>query len=177
MLSIFLMILSAWLIAEISTGIFHWWEDRYGNEKWPIIGKHIIQPNIQHHKTPSSFCKESYWIRNYQIIIPALIGSAICYYFGLHTLCLSFIIMSQMNEIHSWSHQRCSRPIRFLQKLGILQSPKQHWIHHQRPYDKYYCVMTNYLNPILAKIRFWTFLEMIVWVIFDIIPRTERTEF
>ena len=107
---------AGWIVAEISTGIFHWWEDRYGNEEWPIIGNQIIKPNIDHHKNPSKFCKQSYLVRNYQIIIPTMFGAFFSFYFEFWVLCWAFILMSQMNEIHSWSHQRCSYPIRLLQK-------------------------------------------------------------
>ncbi len=30
--------LSAWLAADLATGAVHWWEDRYGDPAWPVIG-------------------------------------------------------------------------------------------------------------------------------------------
>ena len=170
-LNVFLSI----LFAELVSGIFHWWEDRYGNPDWPIIGKFIIEPNIRHHQYPTEFCKGSYLYRNSSTLIPTLAAAAIFYWQPV--ICLGFILMSQSNEIHSWSHQKCSYPIRMLQKIGIVQSPQQHYIHHKRPYDRYYCVMTNYFNPILSYLKFWQILEAIVYIFTGIKPRKEREIF
>ena len=41
--------LSAWLAADLVTGMVHWWEDRYGDPTWPVIGPLIVEPNIRHH--------------------------------------------------------------------------------------------------------------------------------
>lgn len=166
-------LVSALLLAELLSGIFHWWEDRYGNPDWPIIGKYIIQPNITHHENPTLFCKNSYWNRNYTTIVPSLIISLICYYFSLYFLSICFLFVSQSNEIHAWSHIRCNKFIRFLQRYGIVQSPRQHSIHHKKPYDKYYCVLTNYLNPVLNYVKFWDRLEYCI-NLFGIRPRKER---
>ena len=38
----------------------------------------------------------------------------------------------------------------------------KHGYHHTSPYNINYCVMTNYLNPILNKIKYWEFLEWII---------------
>ena len=46
-----------------------------------------------------------------------------------------------------------------IQKTGLIQSRRMHGYHHSAPFDVNYCVLTNYLNPILNKIRFWQFLE------------------
>lgn len=52
-----LYISSAYFVAELLTGIIHWLEDRYGNPDWPIIGPHVIAPNVYHHKSPFAFCR------------------------------------------------------------------------------------------------------------------------
>ena len=77
--------------------------------------------------------------------------------------CLIYGLMA--NEIHAISHRTMKENgkfISFLQKLGLLQSRRMHGYHHSAPYDVNYCVLTNYLNPILNKIGFWHFLEWAV---------------
>lgn len=173
---IILHIILAILLAEFFGGLFHWWEDRYGNPNWPIIGKYIVQPNIDHHKRPGFFCTKSYLDRNAIVLIPCLLMA-----FGLYWLeaplflILSFCILSHMNEIHSWAHKKSNFVVIFFQKLGILQSPEHHKIHHERPYDKHYCVMTNYVNPVLRKLKFWEILETLVWFILRVTPLPNRT--
>ena len=50
-------------LADLLTGAFHWFEDRYGNPKWPVLG-HTIRQNQQHHHTPRSFLGGTFVSRN-----------------------------------------------------------------------------------------------------------------
>jgi len=59
-----------------------------------------------------------------------------------------------------WGH--CAnppRPVRWLQRLGVLQPAAHHAVHHRRPYGVRYCTTTTFLNPILDGIGFWRRLE------------------
>lgn len=170
MISIFYSI----VLADILAGLFHWWEDRYGNPDWPILGKYIIQPNIKHHLEPAAFCKGNYFKRNWTTFIGTLPFALVFYLLNYQVLALAFLIASQSNEIHCWSHIKKNKLIRILQRYYIIQSPKQHAIHHKRPYDKNYCVMTSFMNPILSTLKFWNILEYLVGL-FGIFPRKERS--
>jgi len=173
-MTIVLYILLAILVADLLTGIFHWWEDRYGNPNWFILGKYVIEPNIRHHKEPMSFCKGNYWTRNWTTLVPTLLLSIGCYMVGYYFLSLVFICASQSNEIHCWEHTKTNKFIRFLQNYNILQNKKCHALHHKRPYDTNYCVMTMVVNPVLNKLNFWYYLEKLVFTIFRVKPRKER---
>jgi|688.fasta_scaffold02596_11 hypothetical protein len=168
-----LYFIAAFFLAELISGIFHWWEDRYGNPDWPLVGKYIIKPNIEHHKHMTKFCRGSYLYRNATTLIPCILLASLFYYFQLYFLVLTMLIVSQSNEIHCWSHLRCNKFIRFFQDLGLLQSPRQHSIHHTKPFNRYYCVLSNYSNPVLDKLFFWNILEYIV-SLFGASPRKER---
>ena len=41
------------LVADFLSGLFHWLEDAYGREHWPITGTLITPPNILHHHDES----------------------------------------------------------------------------------------------------------------------------
>lgn len=166
-------VLSAVFAAEMISGAFHWWEDRYGNPAWPVIGKHVVAPNILHHTDPMAFTRGSYITRNWTTLLPALSLAGAAAVFGQWWLALTMAIVSQTNEVHCWSHQKCSRPIRGLQLLGVFQSPEQHARHHARPFDRNYCVMTDFTNPLLQAIGFWPALEWCVSLV-GIRPRAER---
>lgn len=160
------------LFAELVNGLIHWWEDRYGNPDWPFLGRHVVRPNILHHERPAAMLKGSYWHRNNTTIIPAL-ALAACFYWCL-PLALGCLILSQANEVHGWTHQKCNWLIRGLQRTGLLQSPRHHAMHHRRPYDRNYCTMTNYVNPVLTRLRFWESLEGIIYLVLRVKPRPER---
>lgn len=174
MLYWFLVVLFGILLGDLFAGIFHWWEDRYGKTTWPIIGKFIVENNIGHHKTPWTIGNESYWTNCGPSIIALLPFMILAWYFGWHLLLVAFIVASQANQVHAWSHKKANSFIRFFQKLGILLSPRHHAVHHKRPYTQRYCVVTDCLNPILHTVGFWNMLEWLVWVILRVKPNPER---
>jgi ubiquitin-conjugating enzyme E2 variant len=170
----FIEILAAWLLADFLSGVFHWWEDRYGNPAWPIIGEHVIQPNIQHHTDQLAFVRKGYFERNWTTLLPAGMAACVAGLLGSPFLAVTFLMLGQANEIHAWAHQKCRRPIRGLQLLGVLQSPEQHADHHKRPFDRNYCTLTDWLNPVLSFVGFWDELEELGIDWFRIYPRVER---
>ncbi len=178
------------VIADLTAGIFHWLEDRYGNPDWQYsrskfkksVYKHIIGPNILHHKQPAAMTKGNYWERNNSTIILALIISALSYI--IWPWCWpvwgGFLLLTQANEVHVWAHlpkNKVNPFIRFLQKIKVLQTPQHHKIHHTQPYSRNYCVMTSFLNPVLSIIFFWEILELIVWSLTGASPVKEREIF
>lgn len=163
------------LSADFVSGIVHWWEDVYGNPDWKFLGKHIVEPNLNHHRNPRDFLKGNYWQRNNTtfiatlvlIIIPIALGS-----FSWIYTCI-ILLASQANEVHRIAHQTNKENGKFivwLQNAGILQSRKHHGWHHKAPYDCNYCILTNYLNPILNKIKFWCRTEGFIKRVFKIFP-------
>jgi len=155
------------LLVDLLTGTVHWWEDAYGNPDWKLLGKSVVKPNIDHHKTPRNFLKSSFFERIRLSLFIALGLGLLCFLVGwlnwMVAFCLIYGLMA--NEIHAIAHRtkkENGKFISFLQKVGLLQSRRMHGYHHSAPYDVNYCVLTNYLNPILNKIRFWNFLEWAV---------------
>lgn len=168
--------LAAWLMADFLSGVFHWWEDRYGVESWPVIGPIIVSPNVLHHAQPTAFLKGGFFTRNWTTFAPALAFAAAAWWLGSPWWTLVGLCVAMGNEVHAWAHQKCSRRIRGLQMLGLLQSQEQHAIHHRDPFDKNYCVMTDYLNPVLSAIRFWEGMEAAIGRLFNVWPNRLRDE-
>lgn len=152
-------LITCWIAADFLSGFYHWLEDRYAKDDWPIIGKHIAKPNKFHHQVPSAFLASSYWTRNWTTFAVALPVFAMTF---PNKWCLIFAMVSQANEVHAWTHQKCNRLIRAAQSTGILQSPREHGLHHRTPFDCRYCAMSNWLNPFLDESGFWLLLEFIV---------------
>jgi plasmanylethanolamine desaturase len=46
-----------------------------------------------------------------------------------------------------------------LQRAYVLQTPRHHGRHHQGEKNSHYCVVTNFLNPLLEEVGFWRRLE------------------
>ena len=156
-------ILVCWLITDFISGFIHWFEDTYLTPTglgW--LDKTIIEPNIEHHRHPSHILEGGYWQTNGVSVVLALtVGLGLSFVGFYWQLVFIVIVASQLNQIHKWAHNP-SPPmvVKFCQNLGILQSLKQHGKHHIKPYDKSYCTLTNWLNPILNKINLWRKLEL-----------------
>ncbi len=160
-------ILLLWLLADFITGLVHWWQDAYGNPTWPIVGKYVVVPNLNHHKNPRGMLKDKYWTRVGASVITAILLITIFWFCGWHSwrmiLCLAFT--TQGNHIHAMAHRTKKENgpvIMFLQKLGIFQNRKMHGWHHKAPYDTNFFILTDYLNPLFNKIRFFERLEKLV---------------
>lgn len=170
-----LVVVCGILLGDLFAGIFHWWEDRYGRESWPILGKYVVQPNIEHHKHPAAMGNATYLSNSLYSMVVAIPLALLCLYSGQYVLAVAFLVASQSNEIHSYAHgKHRNKLVTFLQAVGLFQSPKYHAVHHQRPYDKRYCVTTVYVNPVLHAIGFWAILEAVVWLLTNVKPNPAR---
>ncbi|QDV26726.1 fatty acid desaturase CarF family protein [Aureliella helgolandensis] len=165
-------IVASYLAADLLAGFWHWLEDRYFEETWPIVGKYIAKPNSLHHEQPTAFLFQSYWKRNWTTILPAAVAFACSLW---HPIALVFVFVSQANEIHAWAHNKgkVSPLIAAIQETGILQSPKHHAEHHRSPFAIRYCVMSDLLNPILDYFQFWRKLEGLLETATGIRPKPE----
>ena len=55
-------------LADFISGLIHWFEDRYGNPKWPVLG-HTIRANQEHHFKPRAFLAGSFLSRNKEVFV------------------------------------------------------------------------------------------------------------
>ena len=157
-----LTVLLCILAADFITGLVHWWEDSYWLPSWPILGRIVVEPNIDHHLRPGVIGSMTTIIsRNYQTVVPAVILSLVLWSWPL---ALIFILAALGNEVHAWNHRRNNNfIIRLLQDASIIQTPQQHSRHHRPPFEAYYCTLTNFTNAVLEAVNFWRGLEWCVW--------------
>lgn len=163
-------VLACWLAADLIAGFWHWLEDRYFDVTWPLIGKYIAKPNELHHEQPTAFLFQTFWSRNWTTIVPAAIAFVLCF---PSPVCLVFVFVSQANEIHAWAHSKgkVSKWVSVLQETGLLQSPLHHGHHHRSPFEVKYCVMSDWLNPLLDHFQVWRALERLIALVFRIEPK------
>lgn len=166
------------LLVDFLSGLFHWLEDAYGQEHWPVTGKLITQANILHHHEPSYFTRHG-WFHSARVLLVmgalVLLGAALL---GALTWQVLFVVAIGVNanEVHKWAHRSRSENgpfISYLQDIGLLQSRRHHARHHRDGKNTHYCVLTNHLNPILEAVRLWPVLE---WVIFALLGVKRRPD-
>jgi ubiquitin-conjugating enzyme E2 variant len=167
------IIIGAWFFADLITGIFHWAQDQYllaENTNVSFL-KQIAADNDLHHTKPAEVGKHTLWENTNTSIVVSIPVFIICWLTSAHIMIwLGVFFGIFANAIHSFTHKPKTRIplyVSFMQTTGMFQQTQHHAIHH---YNKgkiiakedttiRYCVMTNYLNPILDTIKFFPFLE------------------
>ena len=162
-----LYVFMCWLAADFISGIGHWFEDTYLEPgSYRLLNDLVIYGNIEHHRNPNGITKGTYLSTNSVTIglslLMVLIGVLI-----LHTVLWQYylvaIFVSHINQVHVWSHSyKTYTIVKLLQKIGLFQSVKHHSLHHKKPYLVKYCILTEYLNPLLDYVKFWRCLEYII---------------
>lgn len=168
------------LLADFVSGFFHWLEDAYGNPNWPITGRLVTQPNILHHHDPRYFTRHNWFQSSWDLLCLGASILMIAWVSGVLTWQVGLFVFLGVNanEVHKWAHRTPSENgpvISFLQRIRVIQSPRHHAGHHTDPKNSHYCVLTNFLNPLLDAIGFWAGLESIVRITFGIRRRHDSS--
>lgn len=150
------------LVADFLSGTFHWFEDTYGLPGNSWLAKNIWEPNILHHKFPLLMEMTTFIGRNYIQWVVAAIVVILMYSVGWGSwqLILVAVLASFSNEVHKWNHAKVNcRLVVLLQDMCLIQTKLHHSKHHLKPYNKNYCILTNWVNPPLEMVDFWRHLE------------------
>ncbi|MCA0375521.1 MAG: fatty acid desaturase family protein [Gemmatimonadetes bacterium] len=171
-------VLAVWLITDFLSGVFHWIEDAYGGPYWPIFGRHVTRPNILHHYAPRAFVSNSWWRSSRLLLVICLLLALGAWTLGVFNwmIALGLVLGLNANQVHKWSHRaRRENPplVQWLQRLHLIQSPSQHHRHHVRGRNAAYCVLTDLLNPVLDRMRFWAGLEWLIARLFGVQRRDD----
>ena len=161
--------LLTWLLADIISGMVHWFADTFGKVEWPIIGNTFIRSFHEHHLDPKSITRHD-WIEtngnNFFIGIPVLL---LVFYFEKEIsaeiivgVCFLNIWTSLTNQFHKWAHQSTVPTIvKKLQSFRIITQKSEHLVHHRSPHDCSYNITHGLLNPLLDRIGFYRALEIL----------------
>jgi plasmanylethanolamine desaturase len=158
--------LAGWLLADLGSGVIHWAQDRYGSPRWPLVGG-IVRDTIRHHRRPMGFLKKPVLARSGRMIglsclvLAALLVAGAPLAFALPLSAGVFL----SNEVHAAAHARAQdlpRPVRWLQRVGLIQSPLHHAAHHRHLKNVNFCTLTDWLNPLLERGRVWRRLEALI---------------
>lgn len=168
------------LLADFVSGVVHWLEDAYARPNAPLIGK-LAEDNLRHHFRPREFLHKTWFASSWDLLLAGamLIGAALYVsLFSWHVV-LFAVLVANANQIHKWAHMNSAElpaPVRWLQKLHLLQTPRHHGRHHGGSRTTHYCVITNFLNPLLEEVMFWSRVERLVERVTGVKRRSEAEE-
>lgn len=155
-MDISIQIAIGWLLADALSGVGHAIGDneRLGNLK---IVRAIVGKNVDHHADPLYIVNQGFIGRNLSSwVMVFVIGLSTLPLLGPSALWFSMVAGGLLvSEVHRWAHCPKLAPswVQFMQRTGAFQSPRHHWRHHRDPYDHHFCLLTDYLNPIIDKLR------------------------
>ncbi len=166
-------VLGGFVAADFVSGLIHWGFDRYGTSSTPVLGANFIVPFREHHVDPKGITRHDFvetngnnCIATMPVLLPiaALDPAA-----GLPWLLLQLVLASMClfvmgtNQFHKWAHQ--DQPpllVVALMKAHLILETKHHDKHHTPPFDRYYCITSGWLNPLLDKVQFFKRFEQLI---------------
>ena len=170
------------VVADLASGIIHWFEDTYGDPEWPIVGPSVIEPNIAHHTDPLRFTRAPFWKRSRGVFgVLLIVGALLALCGALNVMTVTALLVGSLaNETHRWAHLKTGdlpRLVYILQRGKLLQTAQHHGAHHRNGFNTHYCTITNMLNPTLDGLRIFRLVEGVVEGLFGIRPRTDRADY
>jgi plasmanylethanolamine desaturase len=178
--SVLLQAASAVLLADFVSGVVHWAEDAYARKDTPIVGKWIGEANIEHHIQPRAFVTRSWWASSWDLALTSTIIVAGAWWLKALTwqVWLFATVSANANQIHKWAHSaphENGRWVTWLQKFKLIQTQRHHARHHSGKKNSHYCSVTNFLNPLLDELEFWSLLERFNARVFGLKRRADPT--
>lgn len=164
----------AYLIADLLSGFVHFMADNFGSRDMPIIGPNFIGPFRDHHTNPEGILEHGFIGTNGNnsiVSVPFMLvvwlfvpvaTSAWGYLFGTFFLfvCLGVFLT---NQFHKWAHmEEPPKPVAWLQGRGVILPKEHHDVHHESPYDTYYCITVGVWDPLLDRTRFFERTERLI---------------
>lgn len=181
----FLFLVLGYIAADFMSGLVHWLGDTWGDPSMPVIGQYFIRPFREHHVDQTAITRHDFVQTNganclatVAVLLPTVLlawSSPAAWVNSFFVFIFAMTVgVFGTNQFHKWSHLSSDRRpwiIRWLQSGKLILGPAHHSKHHAAPYNTYYCITVGWLNPILAKIKFFQGVEWMVTKVTGALPR------
>lgn len=167
-------LLAGFVAADFASGVIHWGFDRYGSRNTPVVGANFIVPFREHHVDPKGITRHDFietngnnCIATMVVLLPALVIDPTAGTFSavlLITLASMCFFVMGTNQFHKWAHEdQPPAVVVALMKANLILEANHHNVHHTPPFDRYYCITTGWLNPLLDRVRFFARTEALIY--------------
>jgi len=163
------------LLADLTSGLVHWWADRMAREDFPLLGPLFVLPFREHHEDPTGICRHDFFETNgntCMVVLPFLGAACLSTLaapvgrgalFASATFVALVVWSCLTNQIHKWAHlPRVPAAVHRLQQVRLLLSPRHHAEHHEPPFARRYCITTGWLDPLLDGLQVFPALERLL---------------
>lgn len=164
----------AYLAADLFSGFVHFLLDNFGSAETPLFGPYFIKPFRDHHVDPLGITRNDFvdtngnnCIASVPFMLAVWLAVPVAetvwgYMFGAFFLfvCLGVFLT---NQFHKWAHME-SPPAwaARLQSAGMILSREHHDVHHESPYDTYYCITVGVWDPLFDRLNFFERMERLM---------------
>ena len=159
-LLIVVLLLAAYAVSDLLSGIVHFLLDNFGSPNTPVIGQKFVKPFRDHHVDPMEMTRGDFIAVNADnvfVCLPVLIPVFFFLdvtarpYIGVFLVGLvAGVIMT--NQLHKWAHMpTVPRLVAAAQRKGVVLSKEHHAVHHSGGYDRNYCITWGYLDVVLNR--------------------------
>ncbi|XP_073129306.1 fatty acid desaturase 4-like 1, chloroplastic [Henckelia pumila] len=168
-----------YVLGDLGTGIYHWAIDNYGTAKTPVFGSQI-EGFLRHHDHPSAITKRhvatNLYVGAAGFTIAVLPMNIFCTNPNLLAFASAFLGCGMFcQQLHAWSHTpkgKLPPLVVALQDSGLILPRAEHAAHHHQPFDSHYCIVSGVWNRVLDKCKIFWAMEMILFFIFGVRPRS-----
>ena len=154
------LILVAYAVADLASGIVHFLLDNFGSPDTPVIGQKFVKPFRDHHVDPMAMTQGDFIAVNADnvfVCLPVLIPVFFFLDIGQHPFWGVFLValtsgVIMTNQLHKWAHMpTVPRLVAAAQRSGVVLSKEHHSVHHSGGYDSNYCITWGHLDVLLNR--------------------------
>ena len=155
------LVLAAYAVADLASGIVHFLLDNFGSPDTPVIGQKFVKPFRDHHVDPMAMTQGDFIAVNADNVFICLPVIVPAFYFldtSQHLYAGVFIIglvagVIMTNQLHKWAHMpTVPRLVAAAQRHGVVLSKEHHSVHHSGAYDRNYCITWGHLDLLLNRV-------------------------
>jgi phosphotransferase system glucose/maltose/N-acetylglucosamine-specific IIC component len=154
------LVLAAYAVADLASGIVHFLLDNFGSPETPVIGQKFVKPFRDHHVDPMEMTRGDFIAVNADnvfVCLPVIIPAFFFLETSAHPYAGVFIVglvagVIMTNQLHKWAHMpTVPRLVAAAQRSGAVLSKEHHSVHHSGSYDRNYCITWGHLDLLLNR--------------------------
>ncbi len=159
LLAALLALVAGYLLADLLSGLVHWFCDRFFEEHTPVIGQALILPFREHHRDPLAMTRHGFLELTGNSCLGLAPVLALAWWWPLSVwldalaLALAASVVAT-NSLHKWAHAATApAPVRWLQRWRLVLPPRAHAVHHRPGHAGAYCVTAGWMNGLSDRLR------------------------
>ncbi len=154
------LVVAAYAVADLASGIVHFLLDNFGSPDTPVIGQKFVKPFRDHHVDPMAMTQGDFIAVNADnvfVCLPVIVPAFFFLDTSQHPYAGVFIVglvagVIMTNQLHKWAHMpTVPRLVDVAQRHGVVLSKEHHSVHHSGAYDRNYCITWGHLDLLLNR--------------------------